>query len=706
MPQLNVLPVDVTQSVDLKSENTSRDSQNSLDNKHFSSLIEQHIKTENSSNTDKNKKDQSGNVANNSVANKENTTPAAEKNKISSKNEKAVEDNLSEHVTSKQASSADTSSEDTSLEHSSSEKQSADSKEKKENNITEKSLLNEVKLNDDSSLEVTDDTLNDLEQSQKFISLLHSANKILQNEKAGATNKEHGVIENCTDECLAEEVLKGTKLAGNERSDKAEIKADRAQAQQKPTNELQNTNSDNVLDDKVSNTHTNSESAEEASQTVKQENTKNNSLPFISTDNQNKQAVGGTSTKFTSPENSELSAVKTQLEGKEAEVNYSQLQQASESKNEVLKSNVNGLSEAEKQKNLDLNKNKFSENSTQASDNKTSSSVSASDQVASKTLLEGMIKDKRNSIEIQSLIGSQTSAGVITSDELNSSSIKSLTNNKQFELFETAASANKNTQQVDTHSRSGNFKQNNPQSLEQQMISDSVDTAQLNENEFSLDNLEGEMAEQTLSPNKKLEKTANPHSYVDITSQATYATKVAESLASNSINANELENITNAVIAESNIQTKHDTQFLSESISLYKKDFAQAVKDKVMVIISQKLQQFDMRLDPPELGNVQVRVNMQNEQAVVNFLVQNQQVKEVFDQSLDKLKTMLSQSGVDVGEANVQQQAQQSNDDNQHKQSEGYMTDGYSSDDVFENTSTVLSGKLFETSATSIDYYA
>ncbi|HCM46317.1 MAG TPA: flagellar hook-length control protein FliK, partial [Colwellia sp.] len=90
-----------------------------------------------------------------------------------------------------------------------------------------------------------------------------------------------------------------------------------------------------------------------------------------------------------------------------------------------------------------------------------------------------------------------------------------------------------------------------------------------------------------------------------------------------------------------------------------------AVKDKVMMTINQKLQRFDITLDPPEFGNMQVRVNLQGEQASVNFIVQNQQAKDVLEQNMHKLRDMLSEQGVDVGDANVEQQNQQQNNDKQ-----------------------------------------
>ena len=184
--------------------------------------------------------------------------------------------------------------------------------------------------------------------------------------------------------------------------------------------------------------------------------------------------------------------------------------------------------------------------------------------------------------------------------------------------------------------------------------------------------------------------------FTDVSSQAT---KVESSESQTST----IEELSHAIVNDNMVKAKNNAAALNETISIFRKDFAEAVKDKVMVMISQKLQQFDIRLDPPELGNVHVRVNLQSEQAVVNFTVQNQQAKEAFEENLHKLKDMLSQSGVDVGDANVEQQAQQSNDDltEQHN-GQGSQTANQEN----EEAQTVLSADLFKSSASRVDYYA
>jgi flagellar hook-length control protein FliK len=153
--------------------------------------------------------------------------------------------------------------------------------------------------------------------------------------------------------------------------------------------------------------------------------------------------------------------------------------------------------------------------------------------------------------------------------------------------------------------------------------------------------------------------------------------------------------------AQSATNAKQVTALQNEALSVYRKDFTGALNDKVMVMMNQKLQQVEIRLDPQELGNVNVKINLQNEQAVVNFTVQNQQAKEAFDQNLGRLREMLAESGVNVGDANVEQQSKQKNEE---ELGEGRQGDG--NENEFLDLSDTQTLHLVKGSSTGIDYYA
>jgi len=143
----------------------------------------------------------------------------------------------------------------------------------------------------------------------------------------------------------------------------------------------------------------------------------------------------------------------------------------------------------------------------------------------------------------------------------------------------------------------------------------------------------------------------------------------------------------------------------NETIAIYKKDFTNAVKDKVMVMINQKIQQVEIQLDPAELGSMSIRVNLQNEQAVVSFMVQNQQAKEAVEENIDKLKNMLAESGIDVGDANIEQQDQEAADNEEQNSQNKNSSNGLNEEDV-EQELEINRAKLVKASSTGVDYYA
>ncbi|UPQ87244.1 flagellar hook-length control protein FliK [Vibrio sinaloensis] len=81
------------------------------------------------------------------------------------------------------------------------------------------------------------------------------------------------------------------------------------------------------------------------------------------------------------------------------------------------------------------------------------------------------------------------------------------------------------------------------------------------------------------------------------------------------------------------------------------------VAERMQMMMSKNLKNIDIRLDPPELGRMQIRMNMNGDAATVHFTVANQQARDVIEQSMPRLREMLAQQGVQLGDTSVQQQA-------------------------------------------------
>jgi flagellar hook-length control protein FliK len=241
------------------------------------------------------------------------------------------------------------------------------------------------------------------------------------------------------------------------------------------------------------------------------------------------------------------------------------------------------------------------------------------------------------------------------------------------------------------------------QAKEQSLDQQNQKQAQSLANTEKLANNEVQVKEKSFSElfDKKLvsasvENTLNRdiHRVNEATKSATSAEEMITKLTSENVQST-AQSVTNA---------KQVTSLQNEALSVYRKDFTGALKDKVMVMMNQKLQQVEIRLDPQELGNVNVKINLQNEQAVVSFTVQNQQAKEAFDQNLGRLKDMLAESGVDVGDANVEQQNKQNDDEALGDGRQG--GEGDVAGNELSELSDTQTLNLVKGSSTGVDYYA
>ncbi|GMM90259.1 flagellar hook-length control protein FliK [Vibrio fortis] len=81
------------------------------------------------------------------------------------------------------------------------------------------------------------------------------------------------------------------------------------------------------------------------------------------------------------------------------------------------------------------------------------------------------------------------------------------------------------------------------------------------------------------------------------------------------------------------------------------------VAEKVQMMMSKNLKNLDIRLDPPELGQLKIRMTMNNDVANVHFTVTNQQARDVIEQTLPRLREMLAQQGMQLADSSVQQQS-------------------------------------------------
>ena len=88
-------------------------------------------------------------------------------------------------------------------------------------------------------------------------------------------------------------------------------------------------------------------------------------------------------------------------------------------------------------------------------------------------------------------------------------------------------------------------------------------------------------------------------------------------------------------------------------------EWAGMVAERTAMMAAQRISSAELQLDPPELGQLQVRVSVHNEQASVVFHAPNNQVRDALDQNLSRLRELFEQQGIDLVDVDVSDQSAQ-----------------------------------------------
>lgn len=123
--------------------------------------------------------------------------------------------------------------------------------------------------------------------------------------------------------------------------------------------------------------------------------------------------------------------------------------------------------------------------------------------------------------------------------------------------------------------------------------------------------------------------------------------------------------------------------------------WAEALAGRVQYLVGQNLQRAEIRLDPPELGALEVRINLSDGNTQVHFGAENAAAREALESALPRLRELMSQSGfaevqVDVGDRQQQQLAGEDAED----RGERRASDGGEADDLAEPTAAIDPGRL------------
>ncbi|BED89872.1 hypothetical protein PspMM1_23400 [Pseudoalteromonas sp. MM1] len=146
---------------------------------------------------------------------------------------------------------------------------------------------------------------------------------------------------------------------------------------------------------------------------------------------------------------------------------------------------------------------------------------------------------------------------------------------------------------------------------------------------------------------------------------------------------------------------------MMQAINIVKSDAAKMLQERVSSMLSISNKEAEIRLDPPEMGSMQIRIRSDAEQAQINFVVQNQQAKEALEQSMPRLREMLAEQGIDLGESSIsygQSGNEQSDEGEGHSQ--GQMANKNTQQDQNDEQDGANPQSSRQQTSSSIDYYA
>jgi flagellar hook-length control protein FliK len=115
-----------------------------------------------------------------------------------------------------------------------------------------------------------------------------------------------------------------------------------------------------------------------------------------------------------------------------------------------------------------------------------------------------------------------------------------------------------------------------------------------------------------------------------------------------------------ATTSPNSLHSKPVNHFESDvATHIQEKIWPQQFGEKIIWMAKADVQSAQINLNPPELGPIQITLNLSGDQAKLTFASPHLEVRQSIENALPQLKEMLSSSGISLGQANVGANLQQ-----------------------------------------------
>lgn len=114
----------------------------------------------------------------------------------------------------------------------------------------------------------------------------------------------------------------------------------------------------------------------------------------------------------------------------------------------------------------------------------------------------------------------------------------------------------------------------------------------------------------------------------------------------------------NQVIGQQTSQVGRVPVVPGQPVAMQQTGWSEGVVDKVMWMSSQNLKSAEIQLDPAELGRLDVRISLTQDQTQVSFASAHPGVREALEGQVNRLREMFTQQGMNLADVNVSDQSQ------------------------------------------------
>ncbi len=210
--------------------------------------------------------------------------------------------------------------------------------------------------------------------------------------------------------------------------------------------------------------------------------------------------------------------------------------------------------------------------------------------------------------------------------------------------------------------------QSNVSLLKQQsLVNTSIQNQQINMTDSksvpgNIESYNKNISEKMITVDTVFNKVMDENSTRDILAQATKLQQIP--ITTNISNSNvPSQNITATVLAETTI-TGAVTQLSKTlnttiAVNVENKNWSQQVTQQVNYMIKSGIQQAEIKLNPANLGPMEIKLTVQDDQASVQFVTHHALVRDALDSAIPRLKELLDQQGLNLLDVNVSTQSEQ-----------------------------------------------